>query len=138
MTNSKHLEKLKALVEVVKHLDDTTGMSGARINSFLPDPSSVSSDEFEAARAAAWEECMAVLLITKSDPKQCGALVADLKNRCTGGLEACLTTLSRAHDMLVNQRATSCPHSQCNSDHETGLAFFQQQEGGSGCGCRQG
>ena len=70
MSNSDYLEKLRDLVEVYEHLGGEPGISKARVDTLLVDPELADDDERMEAKAKAREEYLAVLLLTKSDPKR--------------------------------------------------------------------
>ena len=80
MNNSDYLEKLCDLVEVYEHLGSEPGTSKARIDSLLIDPELADDDDRQDAKTKAREEYLAVLLLTKSDPKRYGSLVTDVEN----------------------------------------------------------
>ena len=80
MSNSDYLEKLRDLVEVYEHLGGEPGTSKARIESLLIDPEFADDDDRLEAKSKAREEYLAVLLLTKSDPKRYGSLITDVEN----------------------------------------------------------
>ena len=80
MSNSNYLEKLRDLVEVYEHLSGEPGTSKARIDSLLIDLELADDDERQEAKTKVREEYLAVLLLTKSDPKRYGSLVTDIEN----------------------------------------------------------
>ena len=80
MSNSDYLEKLRDLVKVYEHLGGEPGTSKARIDSLLIDPELAGDDDRLEAKTKAREEYLAVLLLTKSDPKRYGTLVTDVEN----------------------------------------------------------
>ena len=123
MSNSDYLEKLCDLVEVYKHLGGEPGTSKARIDSLLIDPELAGDDDRLEAKTKAREEYLAVLLLTKSDPKRYGTLVTDVENAYTPGQNGYPTTVSRAYDMLVNYRNPNQAFRMQNQD--TGIAFAQ-------------
>ena len=83
MSNSDYLEKLRDLVEVYEHLGGEPGTSKARVDSLLIDPDLADDDERQEAKIKAQDENIAVLLLTKSDPKRYGSLVTDVENAYT-------------------------------------------------------
>ena len=85
MSNSDYLEKLRDLVEVYEHLGGEPGTLKARVNSLLIDPDLADKDERQEAKIKAREEYLAVLLLTKSDPKRYATLVTDVENAYTHG-----------------------------------------------------
>ena len=102
MSNSDYLEKLRDLVEVYEQLGGEPGTSSARIDARVMDLEDL--EEREAAKIDAREEYIAVLLLTKSDPKRYASLVADIENQHTRGQDMYPTTVSGAYDLLVNHR----------------------------------
>ena len=126
MSNSDYLEKLRDLVEVYEHLGGEPGTSKARVDTLLIDPELADEDDRIEAKAKAREEYLAVLLLTKSDPKRYGALVTDVENAYTRGQNGYPTTVSGAYDMLVNYRNPSQALRMQNQD--TGIAFVQDSQ----------
>ena len=126
MSNSDYLEKLRDLVEVYKHLGGEPGTSKARIDSLLIDPEFADDDDKLEAKSKAREEYLAVLLLTKSDPKRYGTLVTDVENAYTCGQNGYPTTVSGAYDMLVNYRTPNQALRMQNQD--TGIAFAQDSQ----------
>ena len=104
MSNSDYLEKLRDLVEVYEHLSGEPGISKARIDSLLIDPELADNDDRQDAKTKAREEYLAVLLLTKSDPKRYGSLVTNVENVYTRGQNGYPTTVSGAYDMLINYK----------------------------------
>ena len=123
MSNSDYLEKLRDLVEVYEHLGGEPGTSKARVDSLLIDPDLVDVDKRQEARIKAREEYLAVLLLTKSDPKRYATLVTDVENAYTRGQNGYPTTVSGAYDMLVNYKNPNQALRMQNQD--TGIAFAQ-------------
>ena len=123
MSNSDYLEKLCDLVEVYEHLGGEPGTSKARVDSLLMDPELVDNDDRLEAKTKAREEYLAVLLLTKSDPKRYGTLVTDVENAYTRGQNGYPTTVSGAYDMLVNYKNPNQALRMQNQD--TGIAFAQ-------------
>ena len=121
MSNSDYLEKLRDLVEVYEHLGGEPGTSKARVDSFLIDPDLADDDERQEAKVKARDEYIAVLLLTKSDPKRYGPLVTDVENAYTRGQNGYPTTVSGAYDMLVNYKNPNQALRMQNQD--TGIAF---------------
>ena len=70
MSNSDYLEKLCDLVEVYECLGGEPGTLKARIDSLLIDLELADDDDRQDAKTKAREEYLAVLLLTKSDPKR--------------------------------------------------------------------
>ena len=156
MSNSDYLEKLRDLVEVYEHLGGEPGTSKARVDTFLIDPDLADDDERQEAKTKARDQYLAVLLLTKSDPKRYGPLVADVENAYTRGQDGYPTTVSAAYDMLVNYKNPNQALWMQNQD--TGIAFahdgqeaeevnnkaphfhtYQQRDyGRGGCGRRGG
>ena len=126
MSNSDYLEKLWDLVEVYEHLGGEPGTSKARVDTLLMDPELVDNDERMEAKTKAREEYLAVLLLTKSDPKRYGTLVTDIENAYTRGQNGYPTTVSGAYDMLVNYRNPS--HALRMQNQDTGIAFVQDSQ----------
>ena len=123
MSNSDYLEKLQDLVEVYEHLGGEPGTSKARVDSLLIDPDLADDDERQKAKIKARDEYIAVLLLTKSDPKRYGLLVTDMENAYTRGQDGYPTTVSGAYDMLVNYRNPNQALRMQNQD--TRIAFAQ-------------
>ena len=123
MSNSDYLEKLRDLVEVYEHLSGEPGTSKARVDSLLIDLDLVDDDERQEAKTKARDEHLAVLLLTKSDPKRYGSLVTDMENAYTRGQDGYPTTVSGAYDMLVNYKNPNQTLRMQNQD--TGIAFAQ-------------
>ena len=123
MSNSDYLEKLRDLVEVYEHLGGEPGTSKARVDSLLIDPDLADEDERQEAKTKAREEYLAVLLLTKSDPKRYATLVTDVENAYTRGQDGYPTTVSGAYDMLVNYKNPNQALRMQNQD--TGIAFVQ-------------
>ena len=123
MSNSDYLEKLRDLVEVYEHLGGEPGTSKARVDSLLIDPDLADDDERQQAKIKARDEYIAVLLLTKSDPKRYGLLVTDMENAYTRGQDGYPTTVSGAYDMLVNYRNPNQVLWMQNQD--TRIAFAQ-------------
>ena len=126
MSNSDYLEKLRDLVEVYEHLGGEPGTSKARIDSLLIDPKLADDDDKLEAKSKAREEYLAVLLLTKSDPKRYGTLVTDVENAYTRGQNGYPTMVSGAYDMLVNYRNPNQALRMQNQD--TGIAFAQDSQ----------
>ena len=146
MSNSKFLEKLKGLVEVYEHFGGEPGTNSQRVNEELQDtaanPSNPTVVERASAVSHARDAYMATLLLLKSDNKRYGALIADLENEHTRGVDAYPTSLSTAYDMLVNYKTTATNrfHSQ-----DGGMSFYtdgdrdtDEHDGRSGRGGRTG
>ena len=123
MSNSDYLEKLRDLVEVYEHLGGDPGTSSARINARVMDLEDL--EEREAAKVDAREEYIAVLLLTKSDPKRYASLVADIENQHTRGQDVYPTTVSGAYDVLVNYRNPN--QAMRMQTQDTGAAFTQSK-----------
>ena len=123
MSNSDYLEKLRDLVEVYEHLGGEPGTSKARVDSLLIDPDLADEDERQEAKTKAREEYLAVLLLTKSDPKRYATLVTNVENAYTRGQNGYPTTVSGAYDMLVNYKNPNQALRMQNQD--TGIAFAQ-------------
>ena len=123
MSNSDYLEKLRDLVEVDEHLGGEPGMSSARIDARVMDLEDL--EEREAAKIDACEEYIAVLLLTKSDPKRYVSLVANIENQLTRGQDVYPTTVSGAYDLLVNYRNPNQAMQMQTQD--TGVAFAQSE-----------
>ena len=104
MSNSDYLEKLRDLVEVYEHLSGEPGILKARIDSLLIDPELADDDDRQDAKTKAREEYLAVLLLTKSDPKRYGSLVTNVENVYTRGQNGYPTMVSGAYDMLINYK----------------------------------
>ena len=104
MSNSDYLEKLRDLVKVYEHLGGEPGTSKARVDSLMIDPDLADEDERQEAKTKAREEYLAVLLLTKSDPKRYATLVTDVENAYTRGQNGYPTTVSGAYDMLINYK----------------------------------
>ena len=102
MSNSDYLEKLRDLVEVYEHLRGEPSTSKARVDTLLIDPDLADDDERQEPKTKAQDEYLAVLLLTKSDPKRYGTLVTDVENAYTQGQDGYPTMVSAAYDMLVN------------------------------------
>ena len=83
MSNSDYQEKLRDLVEVYEHLNGEPGTLKAIVDSLLIDPEHADDDDRHEAKTKAREEYLAVLLLTKSDPKRYGMLVPDIENAYT-------------------------------------------------------
>ena len=128
MSNSDYLEKLRDLVEVYEHLGGEPGTSKARIDGLLIDPEFADEDDKQEAKSKAREEYLAVLLLTKSDPKRYGTLVTDVENAYTRGQNGYPTTVSGAYDMLVNYRNPNQALRMQNQD--MGIAFAQDSQDG--------
>ena len=124
MTNSDYLEKVRELADMFEYLGGELGPSQARVDALLADPDTATDEEKEAAKATAREEYLAVILLTKSDPKRYAALVNDIENGHSRGRDDYPTTLAGAYDMLVNYKS---PHQAVRLQHqETGIAFVQE------------
>ena len=123
MSNSDYLEKLRDLVEVYEHLGGEPGTSKARIESLLINAKFADDDDRMEAKSKAREEYLAVLLLTKSDPKRYGSLITDVENAYTQGQNGYPTMVSGAYDMLVNYRNPNQALRMKNQD--TGIAFAQ-------------
>ena len=128
MSNSDYLEKLRDLVEVYEHLGWEPGVSKVRIESLLIDPESADEDDVQEAKLKAREEYLAVLLLTKSDPKRYGTLITDVENAYTRGQNGYPTTVSGAYDILVNYRNPNQALRMQNQD--MGIAFAQDSQDG--------
>ena len=126
MSNSDYLEKLRDLVEVYEHLGGEPGTSKARVDTLLMDPELADDDERMEAKTKAREEYLAVLLLTKSDPKRYGTLVTDVENAYTRGQNGYPTTVSGAYDMLVNYKNPN--HALRMQNQDTGIAFVQDSQ----------
>ena len=126
MSNSDYLEKLRDLVEVYEHLGGEHGTLKARIDSLLIDPELVDNDDRQDAKTKAREEYLAVLLLTKSDPKRYGSLVTDVENAYTRGQNGYPTTVSGAYNMLVNNKNPNQALRMQNQD--TGIAFTKDAQ----------
>ena len=123
MSNSDYLEKLRDLVEVYDHLGGEPGTTKSRVDSLLIDPDLADDNERQDAKIKARDEYLAVLLLTKSDPKRYGSLVTDVENAYTRGQDGYPTTVSGAYDMLVNYKNPNQASRMQNQD--TGIAFAQ-------------
>ena len=73
MSNSDYLEKPQDLVEVYEHLGGEPWTSKARVDSLLIDPDLADDDERQEAKIKVRDEYIAVLLLTKSNPKRYGS-----------------------------------------------------------------
>ena len=82
----------------------------------------------QEAKLKAREEYLAVLLLTKSDPKRYGTLITDVENAYTRGQNGYPTTVSGAYDMLVNYRNPNQALRMQNQD--MGIAFAQDSQDG--------
>ena len=126
MSNSDYLEKLRDLVEVYEHLGGEPGISKARVDTLLVDPEIADDDERIEAKTKAREEYIAVLLLTKSDPKRYATLVTEVENAYTRGQNGYPTTVSGAYDMLVNYKNPN--HALRMQNQDTGIAFVQDSQ----------
>ena len=126
MTNSDYLDKFKGLTEVWKHLGGKPGVNDANIaavKAAAVKTGTSSSMTVEQAEKAAEESHLAMFLLTKSDRRRCGSLVADSSNDCMRGVDGHPTTLSKACDVLVNCKPLHQPER--FQPQDTGLAFAQ-------------
>ena len=121
MSNLDYLEKLQDRVEVYKHLGGEPGTSKARVDTLLIDPDLADDDERQEAKTKARDQYLAVLLLTKSDPKRYGPLATDVENAYTRGQDGYPTTVSAAYDMLANHKNPNQALQMQNQD--TGIAF---------------
>ena len=126
MSNSDYLEKLRDLVEVYEHLGGEPGISKARVDTLLVDPELADDDERTEAKTKAREEYLAVLLLTKSDPKRYATLVTEVENAYTRGQNGYPTTVSGAYDMLVDYKNPN--HALRMQNQDTGIAFVQDSQ----------
>ena len=126
MSNSDYLEKLWDLVEVYEHQGGEPRISKARVDTLLVDPELADDDERTEAKTKAKEEYLAVLLLTKSDPKRYATLVTEVENAYTRGQNGYPTTVSGAYDMLVNYKNPN--HALRMQNQDTGIAFVQDSQ----------
>jgi hypothetical protein len=121
MTNPEYLEKMKGLVDVYEHFGGEPGVNTSRVDAILIDTAvdiaNPTAGERAHAVVQARETYMATMLLSKSDPKRYGALLADIENKHTRGVDAYPNTLSTAYDMLINYRTPP-------------TSRFQSQDGG--------
>jgi hypothetical protein len=110
MSNSTYLKKLKLLIEVYEHNGGKPGGGVSRVTEFLvgDEPNIKDPNQCAAAAAHAHEEYIAILLLTKSDPKRYGDLVSAMVNEYTRGQDGYPTTVSAAYDMLVGVISRKC------------------------------
>ena len=108
---------------VYEHLGGDPGTSSTRINARVMDHEDL--EEREAAKVDAREKYIAVLLLTKSDPKRYASLVADIENQHTRGQDVYPTTVSGAYDVLVNYRNQN--QAMRMQTQDTGVAFAQSE-----------
>ena len=110
-------------MEVYEHLGGEPGTSSARIDARVMDLEDL--EEREVAKIDAREEYIAVLLLTKSDPKRYASLVADIENQHTRGQDVYPTTVSGAYDLLVNYRNPN--QAMRMQTQDTRVAFAQSE-----------
>ena len=108
MSYSEYLEKFKGLVEVCEHFGGQPGITEARVAEALEEEAVHTDNPTEAELAAANQKAretyLATLFLVKSDPRRYGALVADLENDHTRGMDGYPTMLSATYDMIFNYR----------------------------------
>ena len=125
MTNSEYLKKLKGLIEVYEHFGGEPGTGTRRVDLLLvqlaADPTSPTKAERSAAIQQARDTYLATLLLVKSDAKRYGALLADIENEHTRGVDAYPVTLSTAYDMLTNYRV---PPNTRFHPQDGGISFY--------------
>jgi hypothetical protein len=125
MSNAAYFDKFKALLEVYQHLGGDVGVIHAPSPEFInaADPDDPTDIELNAARAAAKEAYLATRFLAHCDLSRYGALIAEVENSHTRGVDSYPRTLTKAYDMLVNYVNPS-RNNTSGADISQGISFF--------------
>jgi hypothetical protein len=94
-------------------------------------------EERTHAKERAKDQYLVVMFLVNSDKKRYGALVQDIENEYTRGLDTYPTSLSAAYDYIINYHASRNANTDIN---EGGVAFYTRDHdndsgrGRGGCG----
>jgi uncharacterized membrane protein YgcG len=128
LSSAEYLERFKNLLDVFEHLGGDIGALLKPLQAYVidaADPDHPTEVELRTARETAKDEYMGIRFLRRSDPARYGALLADVENQYTRGMNSYPTTLTMAYDMIVNYVTPN--RSSTNPDAQ-GISFYQEGE----------
>jgi hypothetical protein len=134
MTNADYLRNYTALADQVVHLHGDFGTDAEYVTERIEGDNGDPLDVVTRTNMILLirEEYLAMRFFVHADPKRFGPLIANAQNDFVGGVDKYPKTISKAYDMLVNY--VSPTKLSAGEDQDTGMSFFQEDNGRGSAG----